>query len=195
MSEIISIFIAYLLGSFPTGLIVGRLGYQVDLRKVGSCNIGATNTYRILGIGPALLVFAGDFLKGLIAVYLGSHNPLLAVLCAAAALLGHLFSIFLRFRGGRGVATGLGVCAYLTPWGSLIAILVWGIAMWGWRIVSVASILAAISYPMTSYLLGLPREILVFTCIAAILVVIKHRDNLVRLWHGEEKPIARARCK
>ncbi len=193
MSNALVILIAYLLGSFPTGLVVGRLGYQVDLRTVGSHNIGATNAYRILGIGPALLVFAGDFLKGLAAVYIGSREPLLAVLCAAAALLGHLFSVFLKFRGGRGVATGLGVCTYLSPWGSLIAIAVWGAAMLGWRIVSVASILAAVSYPISSYFLGLPREIFVFTCIAAILVVIKHRDNLIRLWRGEEKPIARTR--
>lgn len=189
MPYIFYVVLAYLLGSIPSGLLIGKWFYGTDLRTVGSKNIGATNAYRILGKKAAIAVFLGDLLKGYIAVWLAQPNPYLMTACAAAAVAGHMWSIYLKFKGGRGVATGFGVFLCLAPVAALLTFGTWLLIMAWKRIVSLASIIAAISLPIFTYLLDKPNVYVVFGLIGSGLVVLRHKDNIIRLWHGEEKQI------
>ena len=124
----IACLIAYLLGSIPNGLVFGKLLWHIDLREHGSHNIGATNAWRTLGKGPGFLIFLLDFLKGALSVWLGSllvGTPLAMVLAGVLAIVGHSCSLFLKFKGGKGVATGLGVIVMMMPLPALIVFLVW----------------------------------------------------------------------
>ncbi len=193
MTQILIVVAAYLLGSFPSGLIIGKFFYKTDLRTLGSKNIGATNAYRILGPFAAAIVFALDFLKGYVGALLGNPEPLLMVFCGAAALAGHLWSVFLGFRGGRGVATGVGVFACLNPLAALGTTLVW-ILMVKWkRIVSLASIVAAIALPLFTWTLKSPLEYILFGTFGSLIVILRHRDNIIRLLRGEEKEITKGK--
>ena len=127
-SILITCLVSYLLGSIPNGLVFGKLLWHVDLREHGSHNIGATNAWRTLGKGPGFLIFLLDFLKGAISVYLAealTGIPFVMILAGVLAIVGHSCSLFLRFKGGKGVATGLGVITMLMPLPSLIVFLVW----------------------------------------------------------------------
>ena len=196
---------AYIVGSLPMGLWVGRTR-GIDIRTIGSGNIGATNVYRALGLGPALVVFAADVIKGWGPVRAGMVflTPALArgglsgeaaqawvVPIALAAIVGHSFSVFLRFRGGRGVATTLGVLLALSPWAALGALCVWIVVMVALRIVSVGSILAAASVPLFMWRLHEPRPFFYFASAVAALVIVRHAPNIRRLARGEEKRISR----
>lgn len=194
MIETVLIWVAaYLLGSIPSGLWIGKYIYGTDLRTVGSHNTGATNAYRILGAKAAAAVFLGDFFKGFVAVALGDPDPARMVGCAALAVVGHMWSVFMGFRGGRGVATGVGVFAYLSPVAALAAFLVWALLVAWKRIVSLGSIVAALVPPLVVWWRGEPWEYAVFGAIGSVLVIAKHRDNIIRLWHGEESPIQRGK--
>ena len=138
--------IAYLLGSVPNGLLLCRAIWHIDIREYGSRNIGATNVYRTLGKGPGALVFALDFLKGFLAVYIAMllvGTPLSMVLGGIAAILGHSASVFLRFKGGKGVATGLGVIAMLMPAVTGVVFFAWLVIVLVTRYVSLGSIVGA----------------------------------------------------
>ncbi|MBN2376533.1 MAG: glycerol-3-phosphate 1-O-acyltransferase PlsY [Sedimentisphaerales bacterium] len=216
---IIKIFVllpglSYLLGAIPFGLLIG-LARGVDIRTQGSGNIGATNVGRVLGRGWGYGCFLLDVGKGLGPVLWAGHYlraagfgneagglvtagqwSLLAV--AAGCILGHMFSVYLKFKGGKGVATSLGVLLGVWPWFTLTAVpalLVW-VAVWGFsRIVSLASIVAAISFPLVFWLLiwRIPSwqfsELLPlfgFGCVMAALIVFRHRSNIARLLAGTE---------
>lgn len=191
MHTIVILALAYLIGAVPSGYIIGRVFYGVNLKKVGSGNIGATNAYRELGAKAGLAVFLCDFMKGFIAVHLGMPDPLLVLACAVFAIIGNDWSVFLKFKSGKGVACGVGAFAYICMPAVVSAFLVrLGIFKWK-HIVSLGSILAAPVVPVVMFILGLSVEYVVFSALAALIVIVKHKDNIKRLLRGEEKPISR----
>jgi glycerol-3-phosphate acyltransferase PlsY len=192
MNYSLVILLSYLIGSIPNGLLIGKWLKNVDLREYGSKNIGATNAYRVLGLGPAIGVFITDALKGVIGVYLGSTivgEPLALLLGGIAAMAGHNWSLFLKFKGGRGVSTGLGVIAMIVPKVTVIIFIIWALIFYFTRYVSLASIIAAGLVPIMMYLLGEKNEFLYFGVLAAAFVIIRHKANIIRLLHGEELKI------
>jgi acyl phosphate:glycerol-3-phosphate acyltransferase len=207
--------LAYLAGSIPFGLLVG-LSRGVDPRKAGSGNIGATNVGRLLGGKYFALVFALDVLKGLIPTAAAgailnrarSGSPqwtdlLLWLAVGSAAILGHTFSVFLGFRGGKGVATSSGVALGIFPFYTipgLIAMAVWGMIFKVTGYVSLASIIAAILFPLAYLAVGSAMKwplfsdqlpLLIFASLIAVLIVLRHRTNIVRLRAGTENRFAR----
>ena len=183
---------SYLIGSIPNGLILGRCLWDVDLRQFGSKNIGATNAYRVLGPWPALGVYLTDAAKGVAGVYIGqlmAATPLAMLLGGIAAIAGHFWSIFLRFKGGRGVATGLGVIAILVPKVTVIVFAVWGFIVYISRYVSLASIFAAALVPILMWLFNEKIEFYYFGLLAAAFVIIRHKPNIERLLKGNELKI------
>lgn len=184
---------SYLLGSIPFALIIGRL-HGIDIRQHGSGNVGATNVVRVLGRGPGILCFLLDFLKGVAPVLtsMGLGLPLwTAILGATAAILGHSRSIFLKFKGGKSVATGAGAIVALAPLAGLGALVIWGLVFLRTRIVSLASITAALSLPVITGLTRQPWEVVAFSAVAAFYVVIRHRENIRRLRAGTEPRMER----
>ena len=180
---------AYLLGSIPNGLIFGKLIWHKDLRNFGSHNIGATNAWRILGSKAGILIFLLDFVKGQLGVMLGGcilGTPAAMVLGGFFAVVGHMFPLFVAFKGGKGVATALGVIAALMPKITLIVILVWLALFLFTRYVSVGSIVAAVLAPILAALFKEPAEFFAFALAAAALIVWRHRENLARLKAGRE---------
>ncbi len=189
---------SYLMGSLPFGLWIGRWLYHIDLREHGSNNTGATNAYRVLGRWPALLVFVCDTAKGMAGVYMGSTLVGVSsaeVLCGIAAISGHNWSVFMGFKGGRGVATGLGVIALLAPEVTAIVFVVWCLIVFLTRYVSLASIVAAALVPPMMWWFNSGKETLWFGVAAAAFVIIRHRPNIERLLRGEELKIKAASKK
>ena len=189
---LLACIIAYLLGSVPNGLLLCRAIWHIDIREHGSRNIGATNVYRTLGKGPGALVFALDFLKGFLAVYIAMllvGTPLSMVLGGIAAILGHSASVFLRFKGGKGVATGLGVIAMLMPAVTGVVFLAWLVIVLVTRYVSLGSIVGAALVPVLAFLFDCPTEYTVFGVLAAVLVIVRHHTNITRLLNGTESKI------
>lgn len=187
---------AYLLGALPFGLWIGKGLYHIDLREHGSKNTGATNAYRVLGRWPALLVFVCDTVKGMAGVYLGSvlvGGSLAEVLGGIAAISGHNWSVFMGFKGGRGVATGLGVIALLAPQVTAIVFAVWAVVVFLTRYVSLGSIIAAALVPPLMWWFGAGYEVLCFGMAAATFVILRHRPNIERLMRGEELKIKAAK--
>jgi acyl phosphate:glycerol-3-phosphate acyltransferase len=187
--------IAYLLGSIPFGFMAGLIA-GVDVRKHGSCNIGATNTLRVLGKKYGYPVFVADVLKGFLAVrialWLARFDPstgyFIGILAAFFVVVGHAFPAWLRFRGGKGVAAAAGACFGLVPLATLIAILIWIVIFFIFRYVSLASIVAAVALALGALFLGYAADpiLLTFTCLIAALIILRHRSNIVRLFQGRE---------
>ena len=180
---------AYLIGSIPTGLILGKAIWHKDLRQYGSHNIGATNAWRILGSKAGILIFLLDFIKGQLGVMLAGcvlGTPGAMVLGGFFAIVGHMFSPFLGFKGGKGVATGLGVLAALMPKITAIVFIVWLVLFALTRYVSVASIVAAVLAPILAALFKQPAEFFAFALAAAVMIVWRHRENILRLKAGRE---------
>jgi glycerol-3-phosphate acyltransferase PlsY len=184
---------AYLLGATPTSLWVGRGVYGVDLRTEGSGNLGATNTFRVLGWRAAVPVLLFDVFKGWLPVvafpgWAGVQSLGWTLAFGSAAILGHVFSLWVGFRGGKGVATSGGVFLGLAPWGALISAAVFFALAFGTRIVSVASMAAAIVLPaavaLTPHRGG--TGTVVFSGALALFVIWAHRSNIGRLMRGEE---------
>lgn len=187
---------AYLLGSIPSGYLLGLL-YRIDVRDQGSGNIGATNVARSVGRSAGILTLLIDMAKGATpvllvdaAVPLASPDPEHAlrarVLAAVAAVAGHIFSVFLRFRGGKGVATTFGALAALMPPVALAAGVAFGVVLGAARIVSVASLVAALVAPLGAAALGYPRLAIGAAGLMALLIVFRHHENLARLRAGTE---------
>ncbi len=190
---LLALLLSYLLGSIPNGLWLCRALWHVDLRQHGSHNIGATNAWRTLGKGPGFLVFFLDMLKGLLAVWLGEMlvgTPLVMILCGVLAIVGHSLSLFLRFHGGKGVATGLGVILMLMPKVTGIVFLVWLLLVLATRYVSLGSIVAAALVPMLALVFGYPALYVAFGVLAAALIIVRHRSNITRLLNGTENRIS-----
>ena len=192
---------SYLLGSIPFGYLAGRMA-GIDIRNCGSGNVGATNVIRTLGKGYGYPVFALDFLKGLGAVKMSiliatrmqlEWNPpeMFGIVAAISSVLGHSFSLWLRFKGGKGVATSGGALFGLAPVAALVGVAIWIVTFWLTRYVSVASIVAAAALPfvilITTWLSRTTGKLLFYSsvCLAAV-VIWRHRSNLSRLIHGTE---------
>ncbi len=190
--DIAAVVLAYLLGSIPTGLWLGKALRGIDIREHGSKNIGATNTMRVLGKGLGAAALAGDALKGVAAVLLGmyigawEHTPLT---CGLIAILGHGFPLYLRFNGGKGVATSCGVFLTLAPIPTLIAMAVFAAIIGVTRMVSAGSITAAIVLAAAVWLMphDLPLRLVILA--VALFVVVKHRTNIQRIMKGEENKV------
>lgn len=180
---------AYLIGSIPTGLLLGKL-YGFDVRKEGSGNIGATNLYRVVGRKIGVLTLIGDCLKGFIPVmavkYIIPANPEYAVWVGLAAFCGHVFSLFLKFKGGKGVATALGVFLALAPLALAVALGIFILLMLIWRYVSLGSIGAAAVMPVAVSLLGGGRILTIGTLVISLIVIFRHQENIRRLTAGSE---------
>jgi acyl phosphate:glycerol-3-phosphate acyltransferase len=188
LKEILFLAGSYLLGSVPTGLLLAK-AMGVNIRETGSGNIGATNVYRTMGRKVGILTLVGDCLKGLIPVLAANWLGLPVAIVAAiglAAFLGHVYTIFLGFKGGKGVATALGVFLGTSPLSVLIALMVFAAVLYKWRYVSLASISAAAVIPLIVRLTdGRPELILMSLAIAGV-VIFRHRENIARLKAGSE---------
>ncbi len=188
---LLPMILSYILGSIPTGLWIGLVFYKKDIRKYGSGNIGATNAMRVLGKVPGAIALFVDAMKGFIPVILTktflSDYAYLPLLVGISAILGHLFSIFLLFKGGKGVATGTGVYLALAPIPTLITGIVFFISAFTTRMVSVGSITSAIALAILTFIFYKNDVIFVsITFLIAILVIYKHRSNIQRIIKGEE---------
>jgi glycerol-3-phosphate acyltransferase PlsY len=190
LTLILGAVFAYLLGSIPFGLILSRLGGYGDIRAIGSGNIGATNVLRTGNKGLAAATLALDVAKGVAAVLiLAQWGPLAAAVGAVAAFLGHLFPIWLGFKGGKGVATACGVLlAYLWPVGALV-LAIWLIVAIVTRYSSLAAVLAAVSAPIIAWFVSNQAIPTAVVSILAVLVLFRHADNIGRLLRGEESRI------
>ena len=199
LAGILIVAIAYLLGSVPTGYLLVRLFRHEDIRSVGSGNIGATNVMRSGGKGLGAATFFLDVLKGatavLIAAWIASQlatavpSRNLEALAAVVAVLGHMFPVWLGFKGGKGVATGFGVFLVAAPWAALAAITVFAIVLLLSRYVSLASILGAASFPVFAWFLvhgDKPAPFVAAQIVVALLIILKHHQNIRRLATGTE---------
>lgn len=199
-----AILLSYVLGSVPTGLWLGLRLRGIDIREHGSKNIGATNTLRVLGKTLGGIALAGDAAKGLVPVLLFSRLsdwPYAALACGVAAIAGHLASLFLRFKGGKGVATSLGVFLALCPVPTLIAAGAFFALLLTTRMVSAGSIVAAMAMTASVYLIPhaiatAPTHLLpegwalrIMVTVIALLVIVKHRSNIGRILRGEESKV------
>lgn len=187
---------AYLLGSLPCGYLLGRYIWRVDIRTQGSRNIGATNLARVVGKPwgwfAFALAFLLDFSKGFVAVWLArvySEGYWLEVATGLAVIAGHNWTVFLGFKGGKGVATSIGVLACLVPKGAGLALLAFLLCFAATRIVSLSSVVAAVVLPLAVAYLRVPRPHLLFIALMSILVIVRHRANISRLLRGTEKKI------
>ncbi|MHB8058725.1 MAG: glycerol-3-phosphate 1-O-acyltransferase PlsY [Desulfuromonadaceae bacterium] len=188
MALVVVVVAAYLTGSIPTGLLLGK-AYGIDVRKEGSGNIGATNLYRTVGRKVGIITLVCDCLKGLLPVVLVTFStlpPEFAAWVGLSAFCGHVFSVFLRFKGGKGVATALGVFLALAPLAVAIAIVLFAVLMFIWRYVSLGSIAAAAVMPLAVFLLGESSAVTTVTFIIALIVIARHHENIKRLLSGSE---------
>jgi glycerol-3-phosphate acyltransferase PlsY len=215
-AEALAALLAYVLGGIPFGWLTARALKGVDLRKVGSGNIGATNASRLWPGNTSIVVFIAVFLldcfKGFCAAnwstnlgeWLLAHrldetsSERMTLICGASVILGHVFTPYLRFKGGKGVATTLGVVTALAPWSSLYALGFWGVLVVITRYMSLGSIAAVVSIPIT-YLLKWGDEtftrrlgVFAFLTLVALVVIWRHRDNLRRIFQGRERRIGDA---
>lgn len=182
---------AYLLGAFPSSYVVGKWVRGIDLRQHGSGNLGATNAFRVLGWKAATPVFVLDILKGWLPPFLfprydNSDAWEWALAYGAAAIIGHVFSIYVRFKGGKGVATGAGVFLALAPVAVLIGLIVWGGLLFITGTVSIASIVAAATLPVAVFVLDQPPAVFALSVALSAFVIYAHRGNIKRLMRGEE---------
>lgn len=192
---IMFIVTAYLLGSIPFGKLIAKRVARINITQRGSGNIGATNVARELGITWGLVTLFLDMLKGFLPVFLYAHYILQAgsefETCLSAiglsALLGHQFSIFMRFRGGKGVATAIGIYLVISPLACLMAIIVFILTVYKWDFVSLGSMLAAIVMPGLLALFGKSQPLVTTSIIVAALICFKHKGNIKRLVKGEER--------
>ncbi len=185
---------AYLLGSVPVGLLLSKIK-GADPRAVGSGNIGATNVMRAAGKITGALTLIGDVLKGLIPVMIAfmlGETKIIVTAAGLAAFLGHLFPVFLRFKGGKGVATALGVYLGLDPFAVLIAIIIFVLTIIKWGFVSLGSLVGVAAMPLLLYFLSAPVQYIYLVLIIGALIFIKHKDNIRRLVAGTENKIGKS---
>jgi glycerol-3-phosphate acyltransferase PlsY len=189
------IFVAYILGSVSFGVLVAR-SKGIDIQKVGSGNIGATNVLRTLGKVPALITLLGDALKGVAAVVmcrLFAGGDVIEGIAGVTVVFGHMYSIFLSFRGGKGVATGFGVFAVYSPVSALVSITVWILTALFLRYSSLAAIIAFFSLPIVLAVSGASGVKIFFAIVIAFLIILRHKQNIQRLVKGQETRIGEKR--
>jgi glycerol-3-phosphate acyltransferase PlsY len=185
---VILFMVAYLLGSIPFGLVVGKVFYGVDVRQHGSGNVGTTNVFRVLGKKAGVAVLICDMLKGYVpaAVAAALFDPWFAIFIAAAPVVGHIYSIFLKGKGGKGIATGAAVVLALVPLVFAIILVVWIVLVLTTRYVSVASLTASFLVPVLAFAFDEPTPYKIAGVLVAVIVWWAHRGNIRRLLAGEE---------
>jgi len=181
----------YLLGSIPSAYLLGKLIKGIDIREHGSGNVGATNAFRVLGKWVGLVVLLFDALKGVLGVLLAQNvgGPWFVVFAALVVMAGHNYSVFLHFKGGRGVATGAGILIALSPETVIIAVLIFASVLWTTKYVSLSSIIAALSVPISMFVLNETLPVKILGLIAVAFVIFRHRPNIKRLMDGTERKI------
>lgn len=179
----------YLLGSIPFGLVVAKCLGTVDPRTAGSRNIGFTNVLRLSGKTAGLLTLAGDMGKGWLVAWTAAQTLDREAVVAAIALtpiVGHLYSVFLRFQGGKGVATAMGAVVGMAPPVGVVIMLIWVVTVAVWRYSSGAALAAFGMLPIVAVVLGCSWVLVLVSGVVSSLIVVRHRENLVRLWSGVE---------
>jgi len=190
LASIIAVAASYLLGSISFSILIARWVKGIDIRQHGSGNAGATNTLRVLGKGPAAAVFLLDVAKGIAAVligqWLGEGEIWVPILCGAAAITGHNWPIWFRFKGGKGIATTIGVMATLAFWPALLAGIIAIAAIAITRYVSLGSLIFAALLPVFILVLSMPYELFWVSLLICVYAFIRHRTNIVKLVRGQE---------
>ena len=201
---IISMILAYIVGSLPTAYVVGKLLKGIDIREYGSGNVGATNVVRTVGKGAGIFVFIVDFLKGTFAVtiiplilsklFINGDEPMsiVYILAGVSAISGHIWTCFLRFRGGKGVSTTAGVMAGLSPMVLIASLLVWILVFFLTRYVSLASLIAGLAMPVIALFMGKSVDFIAFCGILCVVGTYSHRSNIRRLINGTESRFVRS---
>jgi glycerol-3-phosphate acyltransferase PlsY len=187
MNTVTAALAGYAIGSLPVGYLLAQAS-GVDLRRVGSGNVGATNAYRSAGRMMAVVVMIADMAKGSASVFAGGAG-ILGVVAGAGAVVGHIYPVWLGFRGGKGVATASGVFAILSPWPVVIAAVSFVVAVWRTKFVSLGSILATIMLPIAEWLTPGPRSVDIAATGVAVLILFRHRGNIARLWTHSERAL------
>lgn len=191
MEELLAVTLGYLAGSVPFAFLLARRG-GIDLRRVGSGNVGATNVLRASGTRPAILAMCLDAAKGAVAVLVAERltaGPATPVAAGLAAIIGHIYPVWLRFQGGKGVATAAGVFAVLAPAALGIAAAVFVLGVWVTRYISVGSIASAITLAVAAAASDVPRAVASGAAVAALIIIHRHRGNLARLMAGTERRV------
>ena len=185
------VVLGYLMGSLSPSVFLGRIFKKLDVRRTGSGNAGTTNAFRVLGVKLGIAVLLGDLLKGVIPVLVARYlsTPLVTVFVALACIAGHNYSIFLRGRGGKGVATGAGAALAMMPIPMAFVVALFIILVFTVRIVSVASITCAVIFPVTAVVRHQPLPYLIVCCLMSAVVLWAHRGNFLRLWRHQEKRV------
>jgi acyl phosphate:glycerol-3-phosphate acyltransferase len=186
----IAIVAAYLIGSIPFALICARRWGAADLRVIGSGNLGAANVMRASGVAAGVFVAALDMAKGAASVWVAERlasGPALPEAAGLAAIVGHIYPVWLRFRGGKGVATACGVFSMLTPLALPPALAIFAVAVWVTKYISLGSVLASVALPPLAYALGSSAPAIVAACAASTIIVFRHRSNVRRLRTGTER--------
>jgi glycerol-3-phosphate acyltransferase PlsY len=189
----LAVLLAYGIGSVPFALLLARRWGTGDLRRIGSGNLGAANVLRASGATAGLLVAALDIAKGALSVALARHlsdQPGAPAAAGLAAIVGHVYPVWLRFRGGKGVATACGVFSVLTPSATVPALTIFALTVWLTKYISLASVLASLALPPIAYWAGSPGAAVASACAASALIVFRHRSNLARLQMGREHRLA-----
>lgn len=189
--------LGHLFGSVPCGLWIVQALHGIDIREYGSKNIGTTNVFRTVGAKTAALVMAADMLKGIIAVALINylfHDHMVNVVTALGAVLGHSYSLFLGLKGGKGVATGLGLLLYLMPEACTISFGVWLVTVLITRYVSLGSIIASLATPVLAWYFDYPVSYICLSVLCTFFIVIRHTENIKRLLNGTESKIKQGKA-
>jgi acyl phosphate:glycerol-3-phosphate acyltransferase len=198
VSGALAVLTAYLVGAVPVGFLIARAWGVGDIRAHGSGNIGATNVFRTAGRAPAILTLVGDVAKGFLAVSAAAAvapgQPWPVAAAGVAAIAGNCWSVFLGFRGGKGVATGLGAFLYLAPWAVAPAAFVWLAITLSFRYVSLGSVLAALCVPLGTLMLGYPAPRIAACAAGAAIVILRHHENIGRLLAGSERRLGEHRA-
>ena len=199
MTGPLTALIAYLLGSIPSGYLLVRWQRGIDVRATGSGSIGATNVMRSLGIMGFVVTFILDVGKGLLAVLLTSKmtmgNPTWVAAAACAAVLGHCFPVWLKFRGGKGVATGVGVFIAIAPWQVVLVLAIFAVTVAIWRYISLGSIVATAAFPLLVHLMKHPPiQVVIGAAGAAAIIIARHHANIARLLKGTESKLGQKKA-
>ena len=195
MDNLVSVLLGYGVGSLPLGYWLTSRIRGIDLRAVGSGNVGATNAYRSAGLTMAITVMLLDVAKGAGTVWLAARvagGGAAPVAAGVAAVLGHAFPVWLNFRGGKGVATAAGVFGIVAPLATVIALSGFTIIVWSTRYVSLGSVVATASLPALAWITDAPRSAIVGCLVAAALIIARHRGNLARLHSGTERRLGQS---
>jgi len=191
MSYLFLILIGYLLGSIPSGLIIGKQMSGIDIREHGSGNLGGTNAFRVLGFKGGLIVISADIVKGIIPAYIGLVwiGEWGAIIAGTASVLGHAFPLFAGFKGGKSVATAVGVFLVLMPYAIVVAAIVFFATLFTTRYVSLASMLGAVALAISSIALGKSIWIIITSILVVVFLIYRHRENIKRILDGTESKV------